>query len=573
MAVKRNYVQLAKDYARDVVEGRILACRFVRLACQRFLDDVKASSAKDFPYRLDPEAAHTVCRFIELLPHVKGKWARDRQKIRLEGWQCFIEVNVFGWKRRSDGLRRYRRVYIEVPRKNAKSTTTAGTGLYMFVADNEHGAEVYSGATTEKQAWEVFGPARLMARNTPDLLEQFGVMVGAKNLSVSETASKFEPIIGKPGDGASPSMSITDEYHEHQSPEQYDTMVTGMGAREQPIAWVITTAGSDTAGPCYALRQQAVDSLEGKVEHPELFAIVYTVDLEEKDADGKVTKPGVAWTSEEALRMANPNMGVSVFEDFLRTEQQRAIKSPREQAKFKTKHLNIWVTAAAPYFNAELWSRLGDAPPIEEFAGEPCVIGTDLAAELDLTAKVKVFARDLEDGRHYYVFGKFYIAEKRTEDPGKEHYAEWFKNGHLVATPGDKTDHDFIEADMKADCDADAVLEIAFDRYTAAQLITHMQNHIGDDRVITIPQTVEYLSPPMKKVQALIQSGHIHHDGNPALAWMIGNVTAQEDRNENVFPRKEGAERKIDGATALLNAMNRIDAALENASVSDWRPV
>jgi phage terminase large subunit-like protein len=538
------YVEAATKYARAVASGKTPACRYVRLACEGYLDGIGRQRTKAYPYRLDEDAAARICRFVELMPHVKGKWARSRQRIKLEPWQCFIEVNVWGWKRKSDGLRRYRRVYIEVPRKNAKSTLTAANGNYMMAADDEHGAEVYSGASSEKQAWEVFGPARLMAKGTEQFCDAFGVTVGAKNLHVLETASKFEPIIGKPGDGASPSMSITDEYHEHSTSEQYDTMVTGMGAREQPIAWVITTAGSNTAGPCYALRSEAIDVLEGKVETDELFALIYTLD------------EGDDWTSEAALRKANPNMGVSVFEEFLRSEQRRAIANPREQSTFKTKHLNIWIGAASPYFNLELWNRLAD-PSLtpEQFKGQPCVEGLDLASKVDIAANVRLFWRDLEDGRHYYAFPRFYVPEERIRDAERRSYLGWVEQGHMTATPGEITDYDYIEADIKRDTEVGPVVQIGSDPYNATQLLTHLQAWLGGGKVVEVPQTVAHLSEPMKEVQAAIVNGRLHHAGNPAFAWMIGNVTATADRNENVFPRKEAPEKKIDGAVALIIAM------------------
>lgn len=576
MTATRDFVKMARDYARDVVSGRILACRLVRLACERHLEGLRQQRTKAYPYKMDEAAAVKVCRFIELLPHVKGKWARDKERIRLEPWQAFILVNVFGWKRKRDNLRRYRRVYEEVPRKNAKSTKAAGVADYMLVADNEHGAEVYSGATTERQAWEVFGPARLMVQQSPDLIEQFGVTVGAKNLHVLEKASKMEPIIGKPGDGSSPSCAITDEYHEHATPVQYETMLTGMGAREQPLAWVVTTAGSDTAGPCYALRQQSIDMLEGKVDHADLFAIIYTID----EAAGKPGEPnyqpGDDWTSLDALRKANPNIGVSVSEEFLRTAQLRAINDPREQATFKTKHLNVWVTAASPYFNAELWSRLGDAPSIDTFEGEPCVLAFDLASKSDLTADVKIFRRTIDGKSHLYVYPRFYLPESKAADPALPHYAGWVEDGHLIATPGNATDHDYIEADIKADGDRFPFAKIGCDTYNAAQLITHLQAHFGAETVIEVPQTTMHLSEPMKEIQALINDGRIHHDGNPVMAWCIGNVTAQSDRNDNVFPRKERDERKIDGAVALITGTNLIVKANvldEVGSVYDIRGV
>lgn len=542
-----SYAARAEKYARAVVGKEIPACRWVRLACKRHLDDLKAEKRKAFPYRFDVEKAEKVCQFVELMPHVKGRWARSHERIRLEDWQCFMICVPFGWVRKSDGLRRYRRVYVEVPRKNAKSTITAALGNYMMAADGEHGAEVYSGAGSEKQAWEVFGPARLMAKGTPDFTSAFGVDVNAKNLSIVGTASKFEPIIGKPGDGASPSFSITDEYHEHATDEQYDTMVTGMGAREQPMAWVITTAGADTAGPCYALRHEVVDMLEGTVENDRLFGIIYTVD---EDDD---------WTDPAVLPKANPNYGVSVFEDYLLGQQQDAINEPRKQSTFKTKHLNVWVTAASPYFNLEKWNRLADESlSMEDFAGMECFKGLDLASKLDLTADVTVFKRFEDDGElHYYAFCRAYLPEVRTEAPEARHYAGWAAEGHLITTPGDITDYAYIEGDIKGDVDRFSLVQVGVDPHNATYLITRMQDFLGEDCVVEVPMTVLNLSEPMKEIQAMIEAGRIHHDGNPVFAWAIGNVTAQEDRNANVFPRKERPENKIDPAVALILAMGR----------------
>lgn len=548
-----SHVARASEYARRVVGGKIPACRYVRLACQRHLDGLKRQKEKAYRYALDEKAAEKVCRFIELLPHVKGKWARDHERIALEPWQCFLLVNVFGWKRKRDGLRRFRRVYIEVPRKNAKSTLTAGVGLYMLTEDGEHGAEIYSGATTEKQAWEVFGPARLMAKNTPALVSQYEIGVGAKNLHVLKKASKFETIIGNPGDGASPSFAITDEYHEHTTSDQYDTMTTGMLAREQPIAWVITTAGSDTAGPCYALRSEAVEMLQGQIERDELFSVIYTIDEPVKKGD-----IGDDWTDPKVLAKANPNLDVSVFREDLERDQRNAVGNPREQAKFKTKHLNVWVTAAAPYFNIELWNRLADPSlRLEDFAYQACFAGLDLASKLDIASKVLVFPKEVSGETHYYVFGKHYIPQARAEMPENRHYYAWAEEGHLTATAGDITDYDDIEADVGRDVERHSVVQLGSDPYNATQLLTHLQNTLGADKVVEVPQTVAHLSEPMKELQALIVSGRIHHDGNPALSWMIGNVTAQEDRNQNVFPRKERPEKKIDGAVALIIALGR----------------
>jgi phage terminase large subunit-like protein len=530
-----NYADRAHDYARRVVAGKVLACRFVRLACERHLADLDAD-----PDLFRPDKANEWCQFIELMPHVKGRWAQAEERIKLEDWQCFLIASCFGWYR-PDGLRRYRRAYIEVPRKNAKSTLTAAIGLKAFCADGEHGAEVYSGAGSEKQAWEVFGPARLMAKKTSGLTGQLGVEVNAKTLVRLSNASKFEPIIGKPGDGASPSFSITDEYHEHQTSDQYDTMVTGMGARDQPMAWVITTAGSSIEGPCYDLRNEVIDVLEGKVQNPELFGLVYTID------------EGDDWTSPEALEKANPNMGVSVREDYLVSQQRDAINNPRKQSVFKTKHLNVWVQAASPYFDTDKWKSLTlDGLKIEDFVGEPCWVGLDLASKLDLTSVSVVFQREDK----YYAFGRNYLPESALEPPENSHYRGWQAMNLLdITTTHHHTDYDQIESDILELSEKFRIVRCGFDPWGATQIATHLAEH--GVSVVEVPQTVRSFSEPMKWLQALIADGRIHHDGDPVLHWALGNVTAKEDRNENVFPRKERPERKIDPAVALIIALGQ----------------
>lgn len=533
-----TYAERATRYAEDVVAGRVPAGRYVRLACQRHLDDLADT---DSPYYFDEQAVRKICRLIELLPHTKGKWARARQNIVLEDWQCFLIGVPFGWLRKSDGKRRFRRSYNEVPRKNAKSTVSAGIGVYALTADDEEGAEVYCGAGTQDQALEVFRPAKQMCERTEPLREAFGLQVNAKTLVVPATSSRFAPVIGKPGDGASPSLAIVDEYHEHATEEQYDTFLTGMGAREHPMLWVITTAGADTSGPCYALRGEAIEVLEGKVENPELFAIIYTVD---EDDD---------WTTEEALEKANPNIGVSVGREFLLAQQRDAINNPRKQSAFKTKHLNIWVGAASPYFNSEKWNRLADTSLLEaRFRGEPCYLALDLAAKIDITARVALFR--VED--HYYCFPRFYVPEEIANDPGKRAYAGWVASGHLIATPGNVTDFNLVEDEAAAFIEDNNVQSAGFDQWNAMQMAISLEERTGVE-CVEIPMTAKSLSDPMKWVQALIEDGRIHHDGNPVMAWMIGNVTAQMDRNDNVFPRKERPENKIDGAVALIMAMAR----------------
>ncbi|ENU2135392.1 terminase large subunit, partial [Salmonella enterica] len=377
-------VNAANQYARDVVRGKINACNFVIQACQRHIDNMSAMRDRAFPWRFNKDSAEKAARFIQLLPHTKGEWAFKRMLITLEPWQLFIICSVFGWVHKKTGLRRFREVYTEIPRKNGKSAISAGVALYCFTCDGEFGAEIYSGATTEKQAWEVFRPARLMCKRSPLLVEAFGVEVNASNLSRQEDGARFEPLIGNPGDGASPHLAVVDEYHEHQTDALYTTMLTGMGARRQPVMWAITTAGYNIEGPCYDKRREVIEMLNSSVPNDELFGIIYTVD------------EGDDWTSPDVLEKANPNIGVSVYREFLLSQQQRAINNARQAGVFKTKHLNIWTSARAAFFNLVRWQECEDRSlTLEEFEGQSCVLSFDLARKLDMNSMARVFSREI----------------------------------------------------------------------------------------------------------------------------------------------------------------------------------
>lgn len=550
MAKGTPHVDAANRYARDVVQGKIPACRLTILACKRHLDDLERSRSKDFAFAFDEAKAERACRFQELLPHTKGKWAITRpgqprsNRMRLEPFQCFLVASIHGWRRKRDGLRRFRVVYYKLPRKNGKSQIAAGLGLYQLAADGEYGAEVYSGATTEKQAWEVFRPARLMAERTPDFLDAYGVEVNASNICIPANGSRFEPVIGKPGDGASPSCAIVDEYHEHSSDELVDTMVTGMGAREHPMLLVITTAGSNVASPCYELEQDAIKVLEGQVENDELFALIYGID------------PDDDWTSEIALRKANPCLDVSVSLEYLRARQREAVLSSRKQNIFRTKHLNCWVNAATGWMNLEAWKRCHD-PEFDPatFREDPCYLGLDLASKVDVAAKVKLFTREINGATHYYATGRYYVPEERVAEEYNPLYAGWVTDGHLVATDGVMIDYSVIEDDLREDARSHDVAEIAFDPWNATQLGTRM---LAEGLpMVELRPNVQAMSEPMKQLEALVLSGRFHHDGSPVLTWMMSNVTAKEDRKGNIFPRKERDENKIDGVLALLTALNR----------------
>lgn len=564
-----TFADIATAYARDVVEGRVISCKWHRLACQRHLKDLERAEAGAFPYVWNPELtdhngkafrpAERICKFAELMPHIKGDWAAKRQLIKLERWQIFVLASIFGWISKISGKRRFRVADIIVPRKNAKSTLAAVIGLYMLGVDGEFGAEVYSGATSQDQAMEVFRPALLMARATPQFCDNFGVTPNVSNLSIAETNSKFEPVIGKPGDGASPSCAIVDEYHEHKTSELYDTMQTGMGARSQPMLLVITTAGADISGPCFQHQAEGQKILEGAIENDQRFIIIFTID------------EGDDWTSEEALRKANPNYGISVDAEFLQLQQRDAVTDPRKQNVFKTKHLNIWVGAASPWLNLNSLQLAGDTNlDLESQEWEGCVVGLDLASKQDIAAAVwlawrteRIYNPDTDEfgppQRHYYAFSRNYSPQAAVDKPENASYQAWVNGGHLIATPGNMIALEQIQEDVIERSGQVGVREVVKDPWGGHQLGANLAEQ--GLTVVDVPQQVRYLSDPMKEIQALVDSGRFHHDGNPCYVWQMSNVEVYPDRNDNIFPRKSRASNKIDAAVATIIAMNRALAA------------
>lgn len=553
MAKEKKYprVEQAAKYARDVVGARILACRWVKLACQRHLDDLAASRKRTYPYKFDAAEAERKLQLIELLPHTKGEWGFKRQLVTLEPWQKFGLACTFGWRHKKTGYRRFRESYWEVSRKNGKSVIAAGVGISMFVLDGEFGAEIYSGATTEKQAWEVFRPARLMVKRSPMLIEAAGIEVNASNMNLPADGSRFEPLIGNPGDGASPSCAIIDEYHEHDSATLYETMMTGMGARRQPLVLIITTAGANIEGPCYDKRRQVIEMLEGTVPDDELFGWIFTID------------EGDDWTDPAVLVKANPNMGVSVYREYLISQQQKAIRSARFTNTFKTKHLNVWTSAKTGFYNLEKWRYCEDKTlTIEQFEGQSCVLGFDLARKLDMNSMARLYTRDIDGLRHYYsVSPKFWVPEEtvRNDDNKRmsERFQAWVNKGLLDETDGAEVDYREI---LAAAVDVNKVSPVdscPIDPHGA----TGLSHQLDDEGLtpVTVTQNYTNMSAPMKELESAVAAGRFHHDGNPIMTWCVSNVVGKylPGNDDVVRPIKQGEDNKIDGAIALIMAIGR----------------
>lgn len=562
------YAERAHGFCRDVVEGRIRASKWTQLACKRDLDDLARSLGKEFDYRFDVVRAGRVCEWMERFHHVKGKWARERQRIHLEPWELFIVCALFGWVHKKTGLRRFTEADIFVPRKNGKTVLAALIALRMFVADGEPGAEVYCGAADREQAKEVFTPASKMAKSAEGFKEYHGITIAKESMYVVEDGSKFAVVIGNPGDGPSPHCFVHDEFHEQKTPEQYETAKTGMMAREQPLQLVITTAGFDIESPCYELQENLKKVLEGVLENERLFGAIWTVDEPDRvvEVDGRKV---AYWTTVAAIEESNPNFGISVLEDRICADLKVAARTPSRQNSFKVKHENIWVNARAAWMKPEDWKRCARRDlSIDEFLQEPCFEGYDLGAKIDLTSRCKVFVRWEGEKRHYYVFGRHYVPLDRANDGDHQHYERWLKESDalheqhrfLIGHPGPEIQFAFVQKEVEQEVERFNYVRLGFDQHQAHQMQQELklrlgQDPLGQDKVVDIPQTWKYLDPAMKEVEAAVLSGRLHHTGDPVLLWAISNVVVKPDANDNIFPRKEKSANKIDPATALFNAI------------------
>lgn len=538
----KNYSEIARQYAIDVVAGKVSACKFVRLACQRHLDDLQKQGRGKWPYVFDEQRANRVCTFLEMLRHTKGKWARNNERISLEPWQCFVVCVPFGWVYRETGLRRFRDVYIEVPRKNAKSTLVSGIALYMLVADNEPGAEVYAAATTHKQARLVFDDSRQMARKDSDFCRYFGVEVQQHALIVEDTGSKYIPLSaeGSTLDGLNVHFAPIDELHAHKTRDVYDVIDSGRGSREQPMIFAITTAGTNRAGICYERRTHLVKVLNGVFEDESCFGVIYTID----DGDD--------WTDPTVWAKANPNYGISIFPDGMESAARYAMSMASKQPEFLTKRLNVWVNADSAWMDMRAWDACEDTSlQLEQFEGLECYIGLDLASKVDIAAKVYLFEKE----GIIYLFGSYWLPERAVENESNSQYQGWQRQGLLNVSPGEVTDYDDIEESIIQDQRRFDLLEVGFDPFQATQLSSHLLEE--NVPMVEVKPTVLNFSEPMKQLEALVLSGRLRHNGCPVMTWMVSNVVCHTDAKDNIYPRKERPENKIDGVVAALTALNR----------------
>ena len=335
-------------------------------------------------------------------------------------------------------------------------------------------------------------------------------------------------------------------------------MQSGMMSRSQPMLLIITTAGASHGGPCYLHEMDCKKVLDGVKPNDRLFAIIYHAD---EDDD---------WMSREALIKANPNLGVSVMEDTLIALQKQAASSPQHQNRFRTKHLNQWVSARAAWLNMLKWRKCQNQRlKLEDFEGQPCIITLDLASKSDLAVALKLFWHTDDKGKkHYTAFPRFYLPEDAVMEDRTGNYTRWLHTGLLTITEGNEIDFRRIRDDVRDDMARFDVEEVAYDPWRATQLA----QELAEEGALTVEyrNTVQQMSEPMKEVEAAVNGRRFHHDGNEVMTWCASNVTAKIDAKDNIYPRKEMQHLKIDGIVALIMGVGRLMYRDDTGSIDDW---
>lgn len=524
----------AEIYAEQVRDGRILVCEYVRLAVRRYYADL--DRALERGWHFDRRAALRAIGFIERLKHTKGEWAGHR--FRLEPWQHFVLWNIFGWKN-ADGTRRFRYAYIEIARKNGKTALSAGVGLYMLFADGESRPEVYSAATVKDQAKICFADAVEIVRATD--LKHY--LTPFRNSIVYEArGGMMKPLSSDYGthDGLNPSCGIIDEFHAHRDSGMFDVIRSAFGARRQPLMFIITTAGFNKSGACYAYRENVIKVLREVNEDDTLFGIIYTLDTNEE------------WDDPRMWIKSNPNLGVSLSADYLADQVRDARNRPEAVRNVMTKNLNLWVDAERTWILDDAWQKCVGTISPDELRGCTCWGGLDLSNISDITAYVLLF----HENDRFQLVPYFWIPEERMLEKIRReniNYDRWVASGCVTVTPGNVIDYDFVKADiLRRTADYD-LRSSAYDRWNASQTIIDLQN----EGMTCNPFGQGYgsMSAPTREFEKLVLTGRIEHFGNPVLRWMLASTVVKSDPAGNIKPDKERSTQKIDGIVASIMAL------------------
>ncbi|HEL2593871.1 TPA: terminase large subunit [Streptococcus suis] len=510
----------------------------------------------------DKAKADRAVTFINNLSHTKGKWAGKR--FDLLPWQEQIVRDLFGIVK-EDGNRQFLTAYIEIPKKNGKSELAAAIALYLLYADNEASAEVYGAACDRNQASIVFDVAKQMVQMSRPLEKRSKIMGATKRIVNYSNAGFYQVLSAETGTkhGLNVSGLVFDEIHAQPNRHLYDVLTKGSGdAREQPLFFIITTAGTDRNSICYELHTKALDILNGRKKDTSFYPVVYGLSDEDD------------WNDEANWLKANPSLGHTIGIDRVREAYQQALDNPAEENVFKQLRLNMWTSSSVAWIPEHVYAKGNDPIQYESLKGRSCYAGLDLSSTSDITAFVLVFPPRFEE-ENYIVLPFFWLPEDTLElRCRRDHvlYDVWERQGYIKTTEGNVVHYGFIEKFIESLSEIYHIKEIAYDRWNATQMVQNLEG-MGLT-MVPFGQGYKDMSPPSKELYKLMMEGKIQHGGHPVLKWMGQNVVMRQDPAGNIKPDKEKSVEKIDGIVALIMGLDRcIRHQTDEGSVYDERGI
>ena len=554
----RDYILIAKQYAETAYNDVNSHGKWIRLAAKRFIDDLDRTKEDSCAFYFDEAEAYNACDFIEKLPHVEGKW--ESPYIVLHPAQVFFIVQLFGFRNKHNGGRRFTSVLYATARKSGKSTLAAAILLYCQCCEDEPGGQIISAATTFPQAAIIFNVAKKMVEREHELQNAFGLDTWAKAISRMENGSSFKPIHAKAStqDGLNPSHVGLDEIHAHKTADLLNVLTSAAGARSNPLWLYTTTEGYANPGPWSELKAFCKKMLEGVFGYTadHFLGLFWAVDDDDNEFDER------CWIKANPLIDSNPHLLEAI-----RKEAVEARQMPSKLAEFRIKRLNRPAQTAEGWIDLPKWQACSGEVDLEWLKQYPCWIGLDLASTRDMTA-IRILWKI---NGMYYTYGRRFVPQdavvQRTER-GTVPYASWVEAGYIEQTSGNTTDYEVIKDVIISLTEQFKVLNIAFDPWNATDLINRLAEL--DIPMVEFVQGTKSYHPAMQELERAYIDGKLHHGGDPVLNWCASNLISRRDQNLNLAPDKKRSADKIDDMAALLMAFGLSLNHEEETDINDF---
>ena len=550
---KLTGTERALRYVNEVSEGKILVSRLVKLAVDRFKRDIERQNTKEFPYHFDSNASDRFIMFAESTKLYSDKWAG--KFLHLEDWQCFIFANVYGWKK-SDGRRRFRKAFLQVARKNGKSSMLSVVLLWDLMMVN--GSQCYAGATKRDQSRILFRSLKQTIKQNSALSRRLKIYESTSRITNEPKGGFFEALASDNDrlDGLNPSCAVIDEIGSQKNMALVNVIESGMVSRPEPLLWEIGSATDNMYSAGKQEHDRAKKILEGVEEDESFFCIVY--ELDENDD----------WTDESLYKKANPNLGITVDAEILHNMKVQALSNASYEGELRTKCLGQYITPITAWIQPQVWNVIVDNTNKYTFNKQKpyfAVGAVDLSKRNDLTA----FTVCLYQDSHYFLIHKAYFPLEMMEEKMKhdnEMWRKWTDQGILTATIGSVVDYKVMFKDIRELCDEYKIDHILFDPYNSNSLVTELQDNFD---LVEVPQNIKNLSPFTKRFEEEVYKGSIV-DSNPLMRWEMSNAEVYRDANDNlkvVKPKVKESSKRIDHVITSLMCIGRIGSLLDNDEI------